>query len=394
MQLYPNYSPYYEYTLKIKDASNPRKPGSVVLSTPSHLFEDYQLKIAYRKYKTTKSIPTEAKRINFIFLHGNGMNKSIWHYHIDKLFTQYELNFPDLYIDTIIAPDHVNMGDSCFINKDKLGHICDWEDLAKDYIMICKIHERETFLHPNSFNVIVSHSMSGYIALNITNFEPNLFQSSILINPIVISNSTVDKSLTNYLQDWYNQGYIKYNFDNIPPNQNWYELIYQHYTNKSFYKYFEPIILRNMIEDEIPNNYQRSHYYNEVDLKHNGLYDFVNYSYSINNPSFDYDKIKVPTKIICGDKDLNSNMIVPEIKKQLAFAKTLTILKNQYHNMHAQSPDLIISSINKFVVETFNSYQRENDKEYYEKYGKDYKQILMKKKLSEFLNNDKIPTKL
>ena len=67
MTLTPNTSPFYEHTLKIKDAASPRAPGSVVLSQPSTLREDYQLKIAYRKYVTTRVIPHNAKRINFCF---------------------------------------------------------------------------------------------------------------------------------------------------------------------------------------------------------------------------------------------------------------------------------------------------------------------------------------
>ena len=39
MHLKPSDSPYYERTLKVKDAANPRAPGSVVLSKPSHLRE-------------------------------------------------------------------------------------------------------------------------------------------------------------------------------------------------------------------------------------------------------------------------------------------------------------------------------------------------------------------
>lgn len=68
MHLKPSDSPYYERTLKVKDAANPRAPGSVVLSKPSHLREDYQLKMPYRKYVTTRSNPFQfTKNKFFIF---------------------------------------------------------------------------------------------------------------------------------------------------------------------------------------------------------------------------------------------------------------------------------------------------------------------------------------
>ena len=66
MHLKPSDSPYYERTLKVKDAANPRAPGSVVLSKPSHL-RRLSLKIAYRKYVTTRQIPFNSPRINFYF---------------------------------------------------------------------------------------------------------------------------------------------------------------------------------------------------------------------------------------------------------------------------------------------------------------------------------------
>ncbi|EMG46267.1 LPX1 Peroxisomal membrane protein LPX1 [Candida maltosa Xu316] len=398
IHLRPGSSPYYDQTLIYRDAASPRAPGSVVLSRPSSFREDYQLQIAYRKYVTTRRIPHNAKRINFLFLHGNGMNKGIWHYQIHKLFAMYEISFPDMYIDTIIAADHVNMGDSAYVNRGKLGHVSDWNDFAKDYIMLTKIHEKDTFLHPNAFNVIVGHSMGGFLAIQITASEPNLFQSSILINPVCVDVSPEALPMFNQIyKNWYDQGFVKFYFDNLDKHQNWYHEIYEHYTKRSFYKNFDPIVLRNMLEDEIPCTYDRQKHYSTVELKHNGLEDFINYFHSnvsIESTRSSYKQVKVPTKILCGDKDTLAELIKNNINGDLKFGR-LQILENQYHNMHAESPELIMSLVNDFVLESYRNHPKLNDFEYSKKYGKDYKEKLRKDALKGFLDNERvIPSKL
>lgn len=397
MHLKPSDSPYYERTLKVKDAANPRAPGLVVLSKPSHLREDYQLKIAYRKYVTTRQIPFNSPRINFLFLHGNGMNKGIWHYQIDKLFTMYEVSFPDMHIDTVIAADHVNMGDSANVNRGKLGHVSDWNDFAKDYIMITKIHERDAFLHPNAFNVVVAHSMGGFIAMQMTAIEPNLFQSSILINPVCVTFPELRHHNLKVYQDWYHRDFVKFYFDNIPEGENWYHKIYEHYTNRSFYRKFHPVVLRNMLEDEIPEMYDRSKYYRTVELKHDGLEDYINYynsEESITATKSSYEQIRVPTKILCGENDALATFIDSQKDQELSFAE-IQVLEGKYHNMHAESPDLIMSLVNDFVVTCYKEHPKITDFEYYKKYGSDYKLILRKKKLHDLLgDNTNIPSKL
>lgn len=394
MPLTPATSSYYQHTVKVVDAANPRAPGSVVLNRPSSLIEDYQLKVAYRKYVTTKTIPHGAKRMNFIFLHGNGMNKGLWHYHIDQLYTMYSL-IPDMYIDTVIAGDHVNMGDSAYANKDKLGHVCDWNDLVKDYIMITKIYEKQAFLHPDAFNVIVGHSMGGFLTIQITAQEPHLFQCSVLMNPVCASNPEADDSFVNAQRNWFDRGFVKYNYD-IPEGKNWYEEVYKHFTEKSFYKMFDPIVLRNMVEDEIPDEYDRSKYYQSIQLKHDGNQDYVSYYnqyFSIPATYSSYEQVTVPTKVFSGSKDLSAATVKRIVDEKLHSAK-LQVLPGHTHNMHAQSPNMILSYINEFVVDTYQRNQKPTDDDYLKKYGPDYKWIMFENRMKEFLGDRKITSKL
>ena len=396
MTLTPANSPFYEYTLKIKDAASPRAPGTVVLPQPSHLREDYQLKIAYRKYVTTRVIPHNAKRINFLFLHGNGMNKGIWHSQIDKLFATYEISFPELHIDTVIAADHVNMGDSAYVNRGKLGHVSDWNDFAKDCIMLTKIHERESFLHPNAFNVVVAHSMGGFAAIQMTAIEPHLFQSSVLINPVCVSVPDENGEFYHTYRNWFERGFVKFYFDNIPENANWYHEIYEHYSKRSFYKNFDPIVLRNMLEDEIPDYYDRKRHYNIVELKHDGLEDYINYynqRFSIPATKDLYKQVKVPTKMLCGTNDGISTLINLYKDDDLSFSK-IEFLEGKYHNMHAENPDLVMNVVNDFVLESYKQNQPPNDDEFKKQYGVDYKRKLREEVLKDLLGDIKLPGKL
>lgn len=84
----PSCSDLYESKLITVPAAFPRYPGSVILSQPSNNPEDYRLDVCYRKYKT-KSYVSDQPKINIVFLHGNGMNKGIWHYHIDKFVQSF-----------------------------------------------------------------------------------------------------------------------------------------------------------------------------------------------------------------------------------------------------------------------------------------------------------------
>ena len=78
----------------------------------------------------------------------------------------------------------------------------------------------------------------------------------------------------------------------------------------------------------------------------------------------------------------------------MSFAE-IQVLEGKYHNMHAESPDLIMSLVNDFVVTCYKEHPKITDFEYYKKYGSDYKLILRKKKLHDLLgDNTNIPSKL
>ncbi|EGW32928.1 uncharacterized protein SPAPADRAFT_60272 [Spathaspora passalidarum NRRL Y-27907] len=300
-----------------------------------------------------------------------------------------------MYIDTVLAPDHINMCDSAYVNGEKLGAVCDWNDLAKDYVQLVKIQEKQSFLHPQAFNVIVAHSMGGFIALQVVAREPHLFDCSVLVNPVCVSNPAADPGFIAYQKDWYRRGYVKLNYD-IKQGESWYDKVFDHFKNKSFYRGFQPTILKNLMEDEIPDTYNRDKYYQTVQLKHDGYQDYVSYysQYDAIPAGYPaYEQVKVPLRILSGNKDLSSQLIGKLCQEKIKHAQ-LHELKDQYHNMHASSPDLILSLLNDFVVETYNHSRKRNDFDYLKEHGENYKQIMFESRLKEFLGDIKFQSKL
>ena len=62
--------------------------------------------------------------------------------------------------------------------------------------------------------------MGGFIAMQMTAIEPNLFQSSILINPVCVTFPELRHHNLKVYQDWYHRDFVKFYFDNIPEGEN------------------------------------------------------------------------------------------------------------------------------------------------------------------------------
>lgn len=174
------------YTVELKSTEGvfPRGVGCTILPTD-------KLKIAYRRYKTKTAVPEGITKVNFIFAHGSGMNKSVWKYHIDQLFKLSEKS-SEWRIDSVVAVDAAGHGDSGVINRGKIGWTYDWRDGAKDLIEVVKHEIAETgdFLPSStSRNVLVGHSLGGFMVSYAGFLEPTLFDSLIAIEPVLYYDS-------------------------------------------------------------------------------------------------------------------------------------------------------------------------------------------------------------
>lgn len=166
---------------KITKSSRAWFPRSDYRST---LNGDDSLNVVYDVYEDTgtRYVGEDGHvAVNIVFLHGTGMNKSIWEWyvrHFEKTITNYTFR-----LGKIIAVDQVNHGDSSVLNEKKLGSVFNWLDGSRDVNLIC---QRELSPNsPNSFNVLIGHSMGGHQALGCAILAPNLFQLIITLEPVV-----------------------------------------------------------------------------------------------------------------------------------------------------------------------------------------------------------------
>lgn len=165
---------YFHKATCAVDAVSPRSSSDSTL-VPSR----DKLKIVYDAY-TQKASQNSKTVVNFVFLHGSGMNRSVWEYYLADIID----NDSGWSCGKILLIDQVNHGDSAILNRDKLGTIFDWSDGARD---VCKIAMDELYPKPaNTINVVVGHSMGGFQALCCGVLYPGLFQLIITIEPVVL----------------------------------------------------------------------------------------------------------------------------------------------------------------------------------------------------------------
>lgn len=227
------------YTLEKKttDAAFPRGPGSTILSTD-------RLKVVYNKYLNTKGTISKDKiKINLIFAHGTGMNKSLWNYHIKKLF-EHSQSASTWVLNSVLSIDAIGHGDSSLLNEGKIGWVYKWEDGGKDIIQVLKHEQQSTSEFVNNAttkNILIGHSLGGYLAVIAGFYEPSLFDTIIPIEGVLYMDPKTDgrflgifSKLSSILIDKFNSE-KEYN---------------EYFTKFSIYKSFHPEVLKDFMEDE------------------------------------------------------------------------------------------------------------------------------------------------
>ena len=228
----------FDLEKKITTAHIPRASGSTILASDT-------LNVVYNKYKSTAAIPTDAIRYNLIFSHGTGMNKSIWHYHIKSLFEWSQKSNGKIYIDSVIAIDAAGHGDSGVINRNKLGWIFRWDEGGKDIIEVVRNEHRTTGDFQNNFksrNILIGHSMGGFLSLLAAFYEPDLFDATVPIEPVVYLDS---RSTRKFSQRFLIIGKMIINeFDTKQAFEDFFKV-------HSFYKNIDPKVMDDFLNDEL-----------------------------------------------------------------------------------------------------------------------------------------------
>lgn len=161
-----------------------RAKGSTLLAG------EEDLKIVYNKYKTNCPLPKSESqlRFNLIFCHGTGFNKSIWHYHIKRLYQLSQSLQVPWFLDSVLSIDALGHGDSSLANYGKLGPVFTWDDGARDVIQVMQHEIKTTGDFKNNLesrNVLIGHSMGGFVALYAAFLGQTLFDSVIPIEAVI-----------------------------------------------------------------------------------------------------------------------------------------------------------------------------------------------------------------
>lgn len=347
---------------KTTDAQFPRTAGATSLSND-------RLKIVYDRYKTDTPIPDGVTKVNFIFAHGSGMNKSVWSYHCKKL---YELtqNFSNWRVDSIVSVDGATHGDSALLNKEKMGWTCDWCDGGRDLIQVVK-HECNTSgdFTPgvDTRNILVGHSMGGFNALYAGFLEPNLFDSIVAAEPVIHYDAAFTGPFFKRIKKV--GTLIKEEFPDM-------EAARHYYKHESFYKTLHPEVLNDFVEDSVFQDTD-----GKIKLKANKQAALATY-YSVAHSGFRgmhcLLMLDMPFYHITGsDATWTPPMSVEFINEQVPkhLLETTEVEKGQ-HNLHAEMPDTFLDLVIKFADKRVKFIRSRKDNFPEVKYNNDREQIV------------------
>lgn len=223
------------YTLEtlVGDGAYPRIAGSTV--SP-----DDRVQLVYSRFKTTKPIAKNKLKINLVFAHGTGMNKSIWYYHIRKL---YAVENDKWQLNTVISIDACNHGDSALLNRSKNASALAWEQGGKDIIEIVKREQTlgEFLIEKDSKTIGIGHSMGASMMYFAGLFEPALFDAVMTMEAVMLVHDVGLPKFKKVVAKM--QKLIKDTFDSE-------EEFDTYFKKGSFYTKFPPDILKEFSDEE------------------------------------------------------------------------------------------------------------------------------------------------
>ncbi|RLV82606.1 Peroxisomal membrane protein LPX1 [Meyerozyma sp. JA9] len=328
--------------LKISDAAYPRHPGGSLLV-------GQRLKISYNKYTANYAIPDNQIAINLIFAHGTGMNKAVWNYHITKLF-EIGAKSTTWKLATVVSLDAVNHGDAAMANSGKLGWSHHWPDFGRDIVQVVK-HEQKLWAHTfengiSSRNIVIGHSFGGFGAAYASFLEPQLFDSLVLIEPVVYHNpdpkyekkfSAIFKKIATMLVD---------TFDSLED----YEAFFR---NFSFYQKFHPSVLKDLMDDElytvVDPETGDTKYKTKASVE-SQVCVYVSSAISLPGSDAMLQQIRIPsTHIVGAAARWNPPESVPSIRKNLGNLWKTYDIENGEHLLNGELPDETVEAIAEHI---------------------------------------------
>ncbi|CUM64603.1 uncharacterized protein PRCAT00002211001 [Priceomyces carsonii] len=331
----------YTVEEKVTDASFPRSAGATIL------IHD-KLKLVYNKYKTTRKIPDGVIKINLVFAHGTGMNKSIWKYHINRFYEFAEKE--GWYIDSVLAVDAVGHGDSAIQNQGKLGWSYRWEEGSKDLIQVMKYENLTTGDFQNDYyskNIVIGHSLGGFGAIMAGFYEPALIDSVVALDPVMYVTDDMTEKFTLVFDKIASLLIEKFDSEDD---------VNEYFKKFSFYKTFRKEILDDFMKEEV---------YSEIDPEtnekvfkiksatRNQMATYLMAGVSVPPAMKCLPLLKVPVLHVIANKGKwnppeSVGFIRGAIPKKLL---SVADIKVGTHLFHAEEPDIVIEPIHEFILQ-------------------------------------------
>lgn len=315
------------------------------------------LKLVYTKYSNVKPVDASRPRYNLMFGHGTGMNKSMWEFHIERLYLLLQTSKWQL--SSVIAVDFANHGDSAMLNADKLqSDTFGWHHSARHVITMIQ-HENSTmgdFVNSGlSRNVYIGHSFGGYVALMAAYYEPDLFHAIVPIEPVCYKNEQGNAR--------YSKVFAKIEsllVDDFATRRD----VEKFLTKQSFFRNMDQRCLQPFMKDEIYSVQVGDKIrYRTKASKVNQMKTYRTAAESIPIVMEIMDQIKVRTHHVVGAKATwNLPECVPFVQSKIpASLLTGSVIQGGEHLVNCELPEETVLVISNYLAslanedETFNS---------------------------------------
>lgn len=315
-----------------------------------------QLKIVYERFQKATEREHKKHKVNILFAHGNGMNRNIWKYYVNKIFEYVDNNVTVPFeINKIITFDSINHGDSAIANEYKLGVSFQWLDNAKDIIEIIKAER----INLDAKLILVGHSFGGCSALMSNLFAPDLIDSVIAIDPVIFDVKFNNSKLSKSQQKVSSSQSMKYSLHKLSKglsvfqqNYETKEDIYLAFSQSSTFKNFNKQILKDMIDGDIIKDDTDNKFHFKTTYEQQMIV-FASSSFTIR--LFHLLAADLTNKIlflVAKDSKFFNFERFSDIKKDNI---TLSIVPQGGHLVHCEFPDICIEKIMAFIGNRFTN---------------------------------------
>ena len=318
------------YTIEKKTcaAYGPRAPRLTILPLD-------RLVQVYNKYKLTFRPQPGQVQLLFVFAHGTGMNKLVWHYHIDQLFQKSQQPNLGYYIDVCVSVDAVSHGDSALANEGKIGPVYWWDELGRDLLAVIH-HENEVgdlVSAPDRRIITVGHSLGGNAAFMAGFFDPNVVDCAVTVDAVLYTEPLMRPRFTKIFKKI--AGLLIDHFDTEDEVKLFYDML--------FYNTMDKRVLKDFVADEIvtvvDENEEAS--YRTKASKFAQMATYLGLAYSLNLTMHAIQSYRTSVCHVTGNQGTwNQPQLKPWVRSNLPEGKLVkTADIDGTHLVHGDNPD-------------------------------------------------------